>query len=40
MIAIWKSIPLAVRITGIAILALALIAAIQFGYILGEKSRK
>lgn len=40
MFAIWKSIPVLVRIIGITLLVLIVIAAYQWGYINGAKSNK
>lgn len=37
--AIWKSIPIVVRVVGITIIVLGLIATFQWGYINGAKSK-
>ena len=40
MFAFWKEIPIIVRVVGILLVSLALIAAYQFGYINANKSNK
>lgn len=39
MLALWRSIPVTVRIVGITIIVLGLIATYQWGYINGKSSK-